>query len=164
MREQGKSKEVKRYAQYFLWSSVFSVPVFLLSMVFMCVEATILELDENPHFVSSTEKLNLDQQMHASVSGEEKFYGKIHYLTYESQQNHGGHLDGQFKNMQSYLDYGLQWSFRHLHQYHSSHSRFQHLHQYHSEGKLQRERHSQFKHLVHLKVMDLPMKASTLAT
>ena len=35
MREQGRRKEVKQYARYFLWSSIFSVPVFLLSMVFM---------------------------------------------------------------------------------------------------------------------------------
>lgn len=45
MREQGRNKEVKRYAQYFLWSSVFSVPVFLLSMVFMYIPRVKDRLD-----------------------------------------------------------------------------------------------------------------------
>lgn len=69
------------------------------------LEATILKLDENPHYASSTKKVILDQQMHGSASGEEQFYGKTHYLTEESEQNHGEYFYGKFRNMQSYLDW-----------------------------------------------------------
>lgn len=121
------------------------------------LEATILELDENSHFVSSTKKVNLDQQMHASVSGEEQFYGKMHYLTDESQQNHRGHLYGQFRNIQSYLDWNgfdiVQFCKRMFEDSLGQEddepkaSQVQTETPYSKLGKLHRERDSQFKHV-----------------
>lgn len=122
------------------------------------LEATILELDENSHFVSSTKKVNLDQQMHASLSGEEQFYGKIHYLTDESQQNHGAHLDRQFRNMRSYLDWNgfdiVQFCKRMFEdslvqeEDEPKPSQVKTGTPYSKLGKLQRERDSQSKHVV----------------
>lgn len=122
------------------------------------LEATILKLNENPHFVSSTKKVNLDQQMHASASGEEQFYGKVHYLTEESQQNHGEYFDGQFRNMQSYLDWKgfdfVQFCKRIFEESlvqeedEPKASDFKTGTHYSKLGKLQRGRDSQFKHVV----------------
>lgn len=122
------------------------------------LEATILKLDENSHLASSTKKVNLDQQMHASLSGEERFYEKIHFLTEESQQNHRGYLDGQFRNMQSYLDWNgfdiVQFCKRIFEdslvreEDEPKASQIKTGTPYSKLGKLQTERDSQFKHVV----------------
>jgi len=89
---------------------------------------------------------------------EERFYEKIHFLTEESQQNHGEYLDGKFRNIQSYLDWNefdiVQFCKRIFEdslvreEDEPKASQIKTGIPYSKLGKLQRERDSQFKHIV----------------